>query len=184
VFSPDEHRKAAPLSNVVIGYALWRRAYGGDPKILGRKITLVGIPSTVIGVMPPGFAFPEGTELWFSKRALGEGAGRAAHNFRVIGRLRPGVAVEAAQPADVFMLVLRRALVLVAAGTALGAGACLALGGVLQKWCTVWRQEPGGARGCAGDHGGGRGGGVLLPGATGDVGGPAQRATYGVEELA
>src|SRR5262249_38780119 len=40
---------------VVIGYGLWTRSFGRDPRVLGRTITLNGLPFTIIGVMPPGF---------------------------------------------------------------------------------------------------------------------------------
>ncbi len=45
---------------VVLSDALWRRRFGADPNTVGRKILLSGIPHTVIGVMPPGFRFPDG----------------------------------------------------------------------------------------------------------------------------
>ena len=96
LFSADEHRPGQPLATAVIGHGLWQRAFGGDPNIVGRTITLVGFRSTVIGVMPPGFAFPAGTDLWVSARAVNEGISRSAHNYWVIGRLRDGVAVETA----------------------------------------------------------------------------------------
>lgn len=48
---------------VVLGDGLWRRRFGADPNILGRKVLLTGVPYTVIGVMPPGFQFPDGPEL-------------------------------------------------------------------------------------------------------------------------
>jgi putative ABC transport system permease protein len=96
LFSPEEHRKGTALGSVVLGYGLWQRVYGGDRAILGRKIKVIGLPSTVIGVMPPGFAFPAGSELWVSARALGEGEERTAHNYLAVGRMRPGVSVEQA----------------------------------------------------------------------------------------
>jgi putative ABC transport system permease protein len=95
-FLADEHKRGSAFAAVVIGHGLWQRAYGGDRSIVGRKITLLGLPSTVIGVMPPGFAFPAGSELWVSARATGEGNVRTAHNFWVVGRLRSGVSMQAA----------------------------------------------------------------------------------------
>src|ERR1700693_6266734 len=95
-FSQQEHQTGSPLGLVVIGHGLWQRVYGGDPQILGRRITLVGIRATVIGVMPPGFAYPAGAELWVSARSLGEGNVRTAPNYRVIGRLGQGATIERA----------------------------------------------------------------------------------------
>jgi predicted permease len=96
LFTPEEHRKDKDIGVVVIGHGLWQRAYGGDSHILGRRISVIGIPATVIGVMPPEFSYPAGTEIWISARRLGEGAVRHAPNFHVLGRLRPGVKIGAA----------------------------------------------------------------------------------------
>src|SRR5664279_781918 len=43
---------------VVLAYPLWKRAFGGDPKIVGQQIMLSARGYTVIGVMPPGWKFP------------------------------------------------------------------------------------------------------------------------------
>jgi len=96
LFSAEEHQSGGALATVVISDGLWQRAYGGNHAILGRQITVEGSRSTVIGVMPPGFSFPLGSELWVAARPLGWGDSRTAHNFRVVGRLRPGVTLEAA----------------------------------------------------------------------------------------
>jgi putative ABC transport system permease protein len=100
----EEARGAAPAA--VIGYGLWQRSYGGDPAIIGREIRILGRPATVVGVMPPGFSFPEKVEIWLPVLALDEPAGRTAHNFRVIGRLKPGVTLAQAQ-ADVGAIARR-----------------------------------------------------------------------------
>ncbi|HJU66515.1 MAG TPA: ABC transporter permease, partial [Gemmatimonadaceae bacterium] len=49
---------------IVLGYGVWQRRYGGDRSIVGKSIIADGIPYTVIGVMPPGFAFPERGQVW------------------------------------------------------------------------------------------------------------------------
>lgn len=48
---------------VVISDALWKRRFGGDPSIVGKRIELGGEAFSVVGVMPPGFGFPRGAEL-------------------------------------------------------------------------------------------------------------------------
>lgn len=93
-FNEEDH-SAAPLSRVILGYGLWQRAFGGRD-LVGREIRVIGRASTVVGVMPPGFSFPEGAELWLSAHAIPDGAPRTAPNYWAIGRLRPGVTVEAA----------------------------------------------------------------------------------------
>ena len=49
---------------VVLGDKLWRSRFSGDAAILGKTITLDGVGHTVIGIMPPGFAYPSNAELW------------------------------------------------------------------------------------------------------------------------
>ncbi len=95
VFTPDEHHGGV-LSTVILGHSLWQRAYGGDRSIVGRQVKILGLTSTVIGVMPRGFSFPERAELWLSARATGEGNVRTAPNYWVIGRLRPGATANSA----------------------------------------------------------------------------------------
>lgn len=82
---------------VILGHALWIRAYGGDPAILGRKVKLMGQPFTVIGVMPPGFDYPDRSEVWIAAGAFFDFPSRTAHNFRVVGRLGREVTMEQAQ---------------------------------------------------------------------------------------
>ena len=95
-FDSSEQRFRA-AGTVILGDALWHQAYGGDRQILGRKIKLMGQPFTVIGVMPPGFDYPDRSELWIAAGAFFDFPSRTAHNFRVVGRLRPGVTMEQAQ---------------------------------------------------------------------------------------
>jgi predicted permease len=58
----EEGPKAAPVA--VLSYAFWRNRMGSDPHILGKTIALDRLPRTIIGVMPQGFDFPRGTQLW------------------------------------------------------------------------------------------------------------------------
>ena len=62
-FLPDEGRPGRNLVTV-LSYGLWQRRFGGDPAILGRSLMLNDIATTVVGVMPPGFSFPNRSELW------------------------------------------------------------------------------------------------------------------------
>ena len=48
----------------MLGEDFWRREFAGDPAIVGRTITLDDRSFTIVGVMPRGFAFPFGADLW------------------------------------------------------------------------------------------------------------------------
>lgn len=97
-FSQQEQTLREPAV-AMIGYGLWQRAFGGDQAILGRTIRISGTASVVIGVTPPGFSYPAKAEFWLPKTAFGDpGYGaRTAHNWRVVGRLKPGIGIEQAQ---------------------------------------------------------------------------------------
>jgi hypothetical protein len=58
----DDRADAPPV--VLLSDALWQKRYASDRRIVGQTIRVNGIDHTVIGVMPPGFAFPEFAELW------------------------------------------------------------------------------------------------------------------------
>jgi putative ABC transport system permease protein len=96
---------------VMISHALWQRRFGGDAQILGKKITVNGVPRTVVGVMPEGFHFPRATEmpqayhlpektdLW-SPLAKDAGYWRNRNNrplHLIVGRLKAGVTQAQAQ---------------------------------------------------------------------------------------
>ena len=58
----DEQAGHQPV--VVVSNTLWQRRFGGDPSLVGKPITLDGSNYTVIGIAPPGFRYPDKTELW------------------------------------------------------------------------------------------------------------------------
>jgi putative ABC transport system permease protein len=96
-FTAEEERPGGDRV-VVLSHALWQRRFGGDPGILNKTISLSGITNTVVGIMPPGFQFPENTDLW---RPLAPNDGMRAARFGfflpVVGRLKPGVTRAQAQ---------------------------------------------------------------------------------------
>ena len=77
---------------VVLGHGLWQRRFGADPEILNRTILLNGEQLTVVGIMPPGFQFPNKADLWIplapNERLR---AARGAFWLPVVGRLKAGV---------------------------------------------------------------------------------------------
>ena len=60
---PPTMLPARPRSSL-LGYGLWLRRFGGDTAIIGKTVRVNGVPRTVIGIMPPRFAFPEFAALW------------------------------------------------------------------------------------------------------------------------
>lgn len=82
----------------VIGEQVWRNRYAGDASILGRTVTLGGVPYTIAGVMPRGFAFPVNDHLWIPlvapdavQRPL------TGPGVQAFARLAPGASVASAQ---------------------------------------------------------------------------------------
>jgi predicted permease len=94
-FAADDDRPgAAPV--VILGYEVWQTRYAGDPSVVGRSIAIDGRPHTVVGVMPPRFAFPESQRGWVPLAPAAEKSGRGERWLQAFARLRPGVTVEQA----------------------------------------------------------------------------------------
>ena len=82
---------------VVISHRLWLRMFAGESGVVGERVTFNGVSAlTIVGVMPPGFDYPAGTELW-GEDILTRGMGRGDRWRDVIGRLRPGVSIDRAR---------------------------------------------------------------------------------------
>lgn len=90
---------AAPpgvMGQFLIGYGLWQRVFGGASDVVGRTVMLEGrLPREIIGVMPRGFDFPDGTEAWTSvPLPVVKTAERRARSFGAIGRLAAGATID------------------------------------------------------------------------------------------
>ena len=106
LFLAEEDRaNARPVT--IISDTMWRRRFQQDAGILGRTIVIDGVPTEIVGVMPPGFGCPpavvlrgaapaEPAELWLPHAVDLEAGQRGAHYLAVIGRLAPGVTVDGA----------------------------------------------------------------------------------------
>ena len=95
IVQEDGRPGASPV--FVMNYRLWQEVFHGDPKIIGRTFLLNGEPRTLVGIMPPRFQIygagvwlPLGLDLSSSKTV------RAIEGLHAIGRLKPGVSLEAA----------------------------------------------------------------------------------------
>ena len=89
---------AAPVA--ILSYGFWERRYGKDPAIIGRTVRMNGAPTTVIGVMPQGFSFPQKQDLWVplvqTPRVLQKRENRDTWMV-VFGRMADGVTIESAR---------------------------------------------------------------------------------------
>jgi putative ABC transport system permease protein len=86
----------------LISHELWQARFGADPHVLGRTLILDSFGRrdyTIVGVMPPGFDFPNQCDLWLPAGWMGVHLGerRSAHWHSVLARLKPGVTVDQAQ---------------------------------------------------------------------------------------
>lgn len=110
VFTAAEDVPGGP-DVVVLSHGVWQRRFGSDPDIVGKTIRLTGVPHTVIGVMPRGFALPpvfgvrlvgmdivlKEADLWMPLKLDGEPQRRDARGLFVLGRLKPGHSVQESQ---------------------------------------------------------------------------------------
>jgi predicted permease len=91
-YSAEQDRpNAEPVA--VLSYELWRRTFGGDPAVVGRRVQINGQPTTVVGVAPPAFDLHDArAQVWMP---LGldpaNRQNRGSHFLYLVGRLAPGV---------------------------------------------------------------------------------------------
>ena len=95
-FSEADAAPGAPAV-VLINHRTWQGRFKSDPNIVGTVVRIDGAPTTIVGVMPPKFGFPQAEEIWLPGTVTvpvkrGEGS-----RMQVIGRLRDGVTLERAQ---------------------------------------------------------------------------------------
>jgi putative ABC transport system permease protein len=102
----DERPGAARVA--ILSDGSWRRRFGARADAVGRTVHLNGEPTTIVGVMPPGIAYPEKTEIWVPPHfhvpddpllgATQDPSTERTHGYMfVIGRLKRGVSMAAAQ---------------------------------------------------------------------------------------
>lgn len=95
----DDGQDVEPM--ILLSGSLWRRRYGGDRSIVGRRIMAGGRPTTVVGVMPETFrlllpadaAIPDDQQAWMLLNRFATRGPRQQQFLRVVGRLKPGVSL-------------------------------------------------------------------------------------------
>jgi putative ABC transport system permease protein len=102
-FTEEESRQkySAPPA-MLLSYSFWRRRFASDPGILGRKLILNNKPVTVVGVLPASFDFASifapGTPVdLFVPWPINDKNKPSGNTMKLIGRLKPGSAIQAAQ---------------------------------------------------------------------------------------
>jgi predicted permease len=89
---------AAVSPCAILSWELWQTRYGGDPSIVGRKITIDGAPAEVVGVLPPGMRFAGDAQVWQPMGDNRVGAdGRVPRYMDAVARLKRGHAIDVAR---------------------------------------------------------------------------------------
>jgi putative ABC transport system permease protein len=95
-FLPEEDRPGGNTRVALITHGSWQRRFGGDPGIVGMSLTINDNPFTVVGVLPESFSWGGASNEIFTPLAPDPARSRGDHRLTVIGRLKPGVALERA----------------------------------------------------------------------------------------
>ncbi|MGC2160850.1 MAG: ABC transporter permease [Silvibacterium sp.] len=97
VFRPEEAQPGRD-AEVLLSYGFWQRHFGGDEDVVGRHVELNDRACVVVGVMPKNFGYPSDTDVFLPLASTPQQMeDRSARNYFVIGRLKRGVTVQAAQ---------------------------------------------------------------------------------------
>jgi predicted permease len=95
-FNADD-LKPGSAGALLISYAYWQNHFAGNPGVLGRTVRVYDLARPIVGVLPPGFHFPDKTDLWTPHRETELMTSRLAQNDYAVGLLKPGVSLEHAQ---------------------------------------------------------------------------------------
>ena len=96
LFSGEES-KAGGAPAAVISHSYWLNRFGGNPRVLGQTVRMLDKNFPIVGVLSPGFRFPDKTDIWVPASTFPESVERSAHNYLVVGKLKPHVTLEQAQ---------------------------------------------------------------------------------------
>ena len=91
-FVAEEMREGG-IPAVVTAHGFWETTLGAQRDLSRLRVIIDGMPARVVGVMPEGFEYPAGADLWAPKELMRDTSGRTAHNNEVVGRLKPGVSL-------------------------------------------------------------------------------------------
>ena len=96
LFTAEDDRPGAGERPLILSDATWRARFGGDPGVIGRRVTLSDRPHMIVGVLAPGTDFPPGADVWVP---LAASPSSEADNkdLAVIGRLATGQTIQQAR---------------------------------------------------------------------------------------
>ena len=95
-FVPEDD-KGWPQTVAIISHGLWKGRFGSDPAIVGKQVQMSAMPLTIIGVMPPGFEYPDQTQIWVTSAVNLSEEPRDNRVWSAIARLNAGIDLTQAQ---------------------------------------------------------------------------------------
>jgi putative ABC transport system permease protein len=95
-FAPEDQRVgAAPV--VLVSYSYWKQYLNAADDLSSLKLRVENQSASVVGVLPPGFRFPQDSDIWVPRELYPPLPARTAHNWNAIARVRDGVTVTQAR---------------------------------------------------------------------------------------
>ncbi|MCA1575832.1 MAG: ABC transporter permease [Acidobacteria bacterium] len=96
LFAPEEQQfRAAPTA--LVSYSYWQRRLNETRNLETLKFTISNNPTLIVGVLPPGFRFPDDSQIWMPREIEARLPSRTAHNWPVVARLREGTSLDQAR---------------------------------------------------------------------------------------
>jgi putative ABC transport system permease protein len=96
-FTSEEVQKGTGGA-VMISHAYWQSRFARDPRVVGQTIRRGGSALPIVGILPPGFQFPDQTDLWIPADTIAADArGYRSQNYLAVGRIKPGATLDQVQ---------------------------------------------------------------------------------------
>jgi ABC-type antimicrobial peptide transport system permease subunit len=96
LFAPEEQQfRAAPTA--LVSYSYWQRRLNETRNLESLKFTISNNPTSIVGVLPAGFRFPDDSQIWMPREIETRLPSRTAHNWPVVARLREGTSLDQAR---------------------------------------------------------------------------------------
>jgi len=96
LLAPEEQRFGASPA-ALVSYSFWQRHLRGERDLGTLKFAVSKRPTAVVGVLPPGFRFPDDSQVWVARETAARLPSRSAHNWQVVARMRDGASLEQAR---------------------------------------------------------------------------------------